>query len=210
MKKLLLLLTAIVFSVGSAFAQITWNFTPNTATFICDDEPPVITTTTLPNGTIDTEYYTQLTATGTEPITWSLANGNLPNGLTLSSIGVISGIPTTHGTFYFTVQATNSEGSDTKELSITIEECVGIEELKIENGELSIYPNPTTGELTITNYELRIENVAIFDVYGRNVLPHTAYRIPHTVIDISELQAGIYFVRITTEKEIVMKKIIKF
>jgi hypothetical protein len=163
MMKKLLLLTAMLFSVVSVFAQ---------------DVPPVITTTTLPSGTIDTEYNTQFTATGPEPFTWSLANGNLPNGLTLSSIGVISGIPTTHGTFYFTVQATNSEGRDTKELSITIEECVGIEELKIENGELNIYPNPTTGELTITNYELRMLQFLIFTAETYYHTPHTAYRTP--------------------------------
>jgi hypothetical protein len=34
--------------------------------------------------------------------------------------GEISGIPTTAGTFNFTVKATNTEGNDTKPLSITI------------------------------------------------------------------------------------------
>ena len=31
-----------------------------------------------------------------------------------------------------------------------------------------LYPNPTTGELRITNYELRIDNIEIFDIYGSN------------------------------------------
>ena len=88
---------------------------------------------------------------------------------------------------------------------------------------ITLVPNPTTGELRIENGELRIENVEIFDVYGRTVganlcvrpdngeyvRPHTAHRTPQTALDISHLQAGIYFVRIQTETGIITKKIIK-
>jgi hypothetical protein len=50
-----------------------------------------------------------------------MENGTtLPDGLNLSTVGVISGTPTTAGTVNFTVKATNSKGSDTKALSITI------------------------------------------------------------------------------------------
>lgn len=82
---------------------------------------PAITTTTLPNGTVGTAYSQTLAATGTTPITWSINSGNLPAGLSLNeTTGEISGTPTTKGTFRFTVKATNSAGSDTKALSITI------------------------------------------------------------------------------------------
>jgi hypothetical protein len=81
---------------------------------------PTITTTTLPNGSLGTPYNQTLTATGTTPITWSQTGGDLPNGLTLSTNGVISGTPTTAGTFSFTAKATNSAGSNSKTLSITI------------------------------------------------------------------------------------------
>jgi hypothetical protein len=43
---------------------------------------------------------------GTAPVTWS--SGTLPNGLTLSSSGVLSGTPTTSGTFTFNVTATDN------------------------------------------------------------------------------------------------------
>ena len=81
---------------------------------------PKITTTTLPNGIINTTYSVTLTATGDTTITWSIDNGNLPNGLNLSANGVISGTSTTAGTFSFIVKATNNAGSDTKALSIII------------------------------------------------------------------------------------------
>lgn len=45
---------------------------------------------------------------GTGPYTYSLQSGALPPGITLSSAGVLSGTPTSVGTFNFTVGATDS------------------------------------------------------------------------------------------------------
>jgi hypothetical protein len=59
--------------------------------------PLAILRTTLPTGTVGTAYLATLTATGgVSPYTWS-ASG-LPSGLTVSSTGTISGVPTTTGT----------------------------------------------------------------------------------------------------------------
>jgi len=74
---------------------------------------------------------------------------------------------------------------------------------------ITVYPNPTTGELTIDNGQLTINNVEIFDIYGRNVTPHTPYLTPLTSYDLTVFPAGIYFLKITTENGIVMKKVIK-
>jgi hypothetical protein len=75
---------------------------------------------------------------------------------------------------------------------------------------VSIFPNPTTGELRITNYELRIENIAVFDVYGRKLIEQKAESRKQNEIDISNLQTGVYFIKIITEKGIITKKIIKY
>lgn len=86
-----------------------------------DTTAPSITTTSLASGTTGTAYSQTLTASGTTPVTWTVSAGTLPTGLSLSSAGVISGTPTTAGTFTFTVRASNSAGSDTASLTITIE-----------------------------------------------------------------------------------------
>jgi len=69
-----------------------------------------------------------------------------------------------------------------------------------------LVPNPTTGALTITNYELRIESIEVFDIYGRK---QNAESRKENEIDISGLPAGFYFVKITTENGKVTKKVIK-
>ena len=67
--------------------------------------PLQVTTTALPNGTNGVAYSQQLSAIdGQPPYSWSLISGALPPGLTLATNGVISGTPTTNGTFNFTVQ----------------------------------------------------------------------------------------------------------
>jgi uncharacterized protein (TIGR03437 family) len=82
---------------------------------------PTISTTSLPSGAVGAPYSQMLTASGTTPILWNLASGALPAGLSLSSsAGAVTGTPTKVGTSNFTVQASNSAGSATNSLSITI------------------------------------------------------------------------------------------
>ncbi len=71
-----------------------------------------ISTTSLPNGNVAIFYDNQLMATGgLAPYHWTITSGTLPPGLSLTTnTGVISGTPTTTGTFPFTVQVTDSEG----------------------------------------------------------------------------------------------------
>ncbi|MCL2510526.1 MAG: C25 family cysteine peptidase [Bacteroidales bacterium] len=102
--------------------------------------------------------------------------------------------------------------SDEKCITVKSGILVGIEQLKIENGELKIYPNPTDGELKIENGELKIENIDIYDIIGRmvaNVETHGRASLHCGTIDISHLPAGVYFVRIRTENGVTVRKVIK-
>ncbi len=59
-----------------------------------------LTTTSLPSATVNADYSTSLSASGgTAPYSWNFASGALPPGLSLSANGVISGRPTTAGTY---------------------------------------------------------------------------------------------------------------
>jgi hypothetical protein len=64
----------------------------------------------LPEGTIGVAYTQTLSGSGgTSPYTFSVVAGALPNGLEFNAAtGVLSGVPTTAGTFNFTIQAIDS------------------------------------------------------------------------------------------------------
>lgn len=72
---------------------------------------PIITVapSSLPGGTVNAAYSQNLTASGgTASYTYDLLTGTLPNGITLSSSGVLSGTPTQAGNFTVTVRARDS------------------------------------------------------------------------------------------------------
>lgn len=88
---------------------------------------PNITTTTLPDATVDVAYSQTLAATGGNgALVWSVDSGSLPLGLSLSSAGVISGTPDSAGTSNFTVRVADGDGvtgggdEDTQALSIVV------------------------------------------------------------------------------------------
>ncbi len=67
--------------------------------------PLSITTSTMADGYLNTAYSeTLLAAGGTAPYAWSLLQGALPSGLSLSAEGVISGIPAQAGSYDFTIR----------------------------------------------------------------------------------------------------------
>lgn len=95
-----------------------------TANAVLNGPAPGIVTTSLPNATIGTPYSQSLNAMSLAPLTltWSITSGALPAGLTLNgSTGVISGTPSTTGTGSFTVTATDSKGSTSRALMITVD-----------------------------------------------------------------------------------------
>ncbi len=66
---------------------------------------------TLPDGTGGTAYSQTITAGGgTSAYSFTLTAGALPNGLALSSGGLLSGTPNVAGTFNFTITATDANG----------------------------------------------------------------------------------------------------
>ena len=131
----------------------------------------------------------------------------------LSALGEIYGI-------YFTMESTDNDpmfGMNTASLFCmdklqVYKEDEGIVETH-HNASVQVYPNPTKGKLRIANYELRIENIEIYDVMGRpvganlRVCPEIGQS--ETTIDLSDFSTGIYFIRIQTENGVITRKIIK-
>jgi len=76
----------------------------------------ITTTSPLVTGQADIAYVQILNATGgTEPYAFILDAGSLPTGLTLSSGGILSGIPEEPGNFSFVIKVTDSTTPTAKE-----------------------------------------------------------------------------------------------
>ena len=73
---------------------------------------------------------------------------------------------------------------------------------------ISIYPNPANDRLYI-EAEGEIENVVIYDIYGRHQVTKTPSHQEMTSVNVSGLKAGIYFVKINTENGEIVKRFIK-
>ena len=109
--------------------------------------PPTITTTgtSLTDGRVGVAYpNTSLAADGDQPITWSWAaaeGSSLPDGLTLNTdTGEISGTPTAANTYTFTVKATNTYGSDSKQFTLTVNAAanVPVESVSLNKSETTL------------------------------------------------------------------------
>jgi protocatechuate 3,4-dioxygenase beta subunit len=102
-------------SVGSSFTVRARDATgcSGTRSYTLGVACPTITISpaTLPDPYLGVSYNRTLTASGGEaPLSWSLASGSLPAGLSLSSGGVITGTPTAIGPSSFIIRVTDSRG----------------------------------------------------------------------------------------------------
>ncbi len=77
--------------------------------------------------------------------------------------------------------------------------------------DVMIYPNPTSGLITINNLGLKNEGtISVFDVYGKLVFKNNYYSSKTSQnIDITALERGVYFLKIGSKNDAVIKKIIK-
>lgn len=93
-----------------------------TITANTNTQPPTITTTSLPQGQQGSSYSAGLAATGgTQPYSWKIASGNPPAGLTFTSTGQFSGLPSAAGTYSFAASVTDANTlSAQKNFTVTV------------------------------------------------------------------------------------------
>ncbi len=84
--------------------------------------------------------------------------------------------------------------------------------LKIQDENIILTPNPTSNQLniSITDNNLHIEQIEIFDIMGKQVksLNINAQNVNYN-IDVKKLPAGVYFVKVETNKGSIIKKFVK-
>ena len=81
--------------------------------------------------------------------------------------------------------------------------------LVITSTTLNIYPNPVEDKLFLAT-EIHIEEIAIYDIYGRHTISQQANETrSQQVIDVDDLNSGVYFVKIKTDDGNIVKRFIK-
>jgi hypothetical protein len=86
-----------------------------------------------------------------------------------------------------------------------------LEQSAIESGEsVLLWPNPAGATLTISPAAKTIKKVVICDAFGRTVkeIPlHTSQN--EITVSVDDLNKGVYLVQVISEKEVVVKKLVK-
>ncbi len=86
---------------------------------------------------------------------------------------------------------------------------VGVSDYEMAQSQISIFPNPAINEITISSDKM-IQMVSIYDVTGKEIKKLNSNLEFVEKINISDLESGIYFVRImNNEEQVITKKIIK-
>ena len=81
---------------------------------------------------------------------------------------------------------------------------VGI--MEIGNGQIMIYPNPATDNVNVKS-DYTITSIEVLNYTGQTVYRNTTVNQKLTQFNVSNLQSGIYFVKLTTEVGTVSTKI---
>ena len=98
-------------------------------------------------------------------------------------------------------------GEDPEEPGEEPEEPGDGEDVSELTSSFLIYPNPVNDKLYIET-EVEIEEVSIFDIYGRRQ-ELSAVSCQPSAIDVSNLNSGVYFVKVVTENGETVKRFIK-
>ncbi len=159
----------------------------------------IVTTDTSTNATCPTctdgSATINNTSGGTPPYNYLWSNGATTN--TIDSL--------LQGTY--TVTVTDNNGCVFID-SITVGFDVGTEQLIIDHGQLIIYPNPVTDELTIES-TLQIAKDELTDITGRILLQQKENN-KRTTLSLTLLPTGIYFIKLTmTDGSVTVKRIVK-
>ncbi len=72
---------------------------------------------------------------------------------------------------------------------------------------ITIFPNPSDGLLTISQNEI-IQEIVVFDILGNNVMKLGSEGSNSTSLDLSDLAKGIYYVRIKSNNNFSVEKVI--
>ncbi|MBL4651780.1 MAG: T9SS type A sorting domain-containing protein [Flavobacteriales bacterium] len=120
-------------------------------------------------------------------------------------------------TLYYATLSGDNDGSDLGDeyylnaLEINPSSASGVERLENESEAISVYPNPTSGQIDIRSNQNEIKSIEVYDLSGKLMKTYGNTKSQETIINIGELSDGNYILNINQEtssfsKQITLKK----
>ncbi len=116
------------------------------------------------------------------------------------------------GSYYLEIYGTPTTSSYLTPYNFTLSKAasgIGINEIIFDENEISIYPNPTNSKLTIEseyfgiNHKIEVVNSLGESLFSSKLISR------NTVVDVSHLSSGIYFLKISSDKSVAYKKFVR-
>jgi hypothetical protein len=126
-------------------------------------------------------------------------------GLLVGNIYVAATQPT--GTYNFTYTVNNGIcPSESTQVTVTLNDCVGVEETVTTFG---LYPNPNNGAFSISSNVTEVATIQVLDAQGKVVYNRQINLTAGISSDVqlSNVTAGIYMVRLVTENSVSVQNI---
>ena len=115
--------------------------------------------------------------------------------------------PATNYDVQVIANCTNGLTSDPSATVSFTTETVGIDDYTLDNSVV-VYPNPTRGTVQVENTQSDIQQVMMYDAYGK-LLSTVEVSGNNATLDLSGYADGLYFMRVTTDKGVVTKRVVK-
>ena len=159
-----------------------------------------VNTTAAPTGAATQSLSSLLTissivVTGTN-VVWYASSANAAAGTN----ALPSTTPLTNNTYY----ATQTIGGCTSATSLAVT-ITTLANQEFELDSIKIFPNPSkTNFVTITSSVHEDIDVEVFDMFGKHILTQ---KVKYNILDISDLNSGIYLLKISQNEKSTIKKL---
>ena len=185
-------------SIISTCAFNPGNFPANNLTYLW-------TTTTCATPTLNVTQTNTLICTGSSATinvsgatTYSWSNGSNNNLLV-----VTPSVTTT-----YTVTGFNGSCSATQTVVQTVSNCTGVEEATSFRNAVKVYPNPFVSGIHIKHASGSGIQYHITDLTGKSIISGKS-ETTDTYVDMSAFPAGIYFITMNSESQVITEKVVK-